>query len=118
MRSPMEELEAIALARATDILQEEDGRQVVRWDSNATAAIAALEQSGGVWKVKFYDKLKALELLLRARGELEGGQPHGDSDLLLAILNATKGTLHAVQDPQPQAAGSYDLVEQGESKTP
>ena len=118
MRSPMEELEAIALARATDVLREEDGRQVVCWDSGATAAIAGLEQSGGVWKVKFYDKLKALELLLRARGELDGGGSPGDSGLLLAILSATKGNLDGVQDPQPQAAGGDDLVEQGELKTP
>ena len=97
----MEELQAIALARATDVLREEDGRQVVRWDSDATAAIAGLEQSGGVWKVKFYDKLKALELLMRARGELDGDPAPGNSDLLQAILSATKGNLHGLQDPQP-----------------
>ena len=118
MRSPLEELEAIALARATDVLREEDGKQVVCWEANATAAIAGLEQSGGVWKVKFYDKLKALELLLRARGELDYGHAPGDSGLLKAILSATKGTLDGVQDPQPQAVGGDDLVEQGESQAP
>ena len=118
MRSPMEELKAIALARATDVLREEDGRQVVRWDSDATAAIAGLEQSGGVWKVKFYDKLKALELLLRAQGMLDGIPSPGDSGLLQAILGATKGNLDGVQDPQPQAAGGDDLVEQAKSETP
>ena len=114
MRSAMEELKAIALARATDVLREEAGRQVVCWDSDATAAIAGLEQSGGVWKVKFYDKLKALELLLRAQGELDCVSP-GDSGLFKAILSATKGNLDGVQDPQPQAAGGHDLVEQEKS---
>ena len=118
MRSAMEELEAIAFARATDVLREEDGQQVMCWDSDATAAVASLERSGGVWKVKFYDKLKALELLMRARGELDFGHSHGDSGLLKAILSATKGNLDEVQDPQPQAADSHDLVEQGELKTP
>ena len=113
MRSAMEELEAIAFARATDVLREEEGKQVVCWDTDATAAIAGLEQSGGVWKVKFYDKLKALELLLRARGELDFGHSPGDSGLFKAILSATKGNLDGVQDSQPQAAGGDDLVEQG-----
>ena len=118
MRSAMDELKAIALARATDVLREEDGRQVVCWDTDATAAIAGLEQSGGVWKIKFYDKLKALELLLRARGELDGSTAPGDNGLLQAILSATKGTLHAVQDPQPQAAGGDVVVEQGKPTKP
>ena len=114
----MEELEAIALARATDVLREEDGRQVVCWDSDATAAIAGLEQSGGIWKVKFYDKLKALELLLRARGQLEVGHAPGDSGLLQAILEATKGSTDGVQDPQPKAADGHDMVEQAGTKAP
>ena len=72
MRSAMEELEAIAFARATDVLREEEGKQVVCWDTDATAAIAGLEQSGGVWKVKFYDKLKAQFIDVHTNAYREG----------------------------------------------
>ena len=113
----LQELGDIAFASATDLVRVEGGNLFVADTGDLTEeqarAIASVEKAPGGLKVKFYDKLKALELLLRARGELDFGHTPGDSGLLKAILSATKGNLDGVQDIQPQAAGGDDLVEQG-----
>lgn len=104
----LEELWAIALARATDLLQVKDGVLVVR-DTEAltpaqSAAIASLEKTTGGVKVKFYDKLKALELLGKHLGLFDGREDADDArqdGLLAAILEATKEEVrHAVSDVQ------------------
>lgn len=88
------ELGAIAFARTTDFLTVRDGVLTVA-DTEAlpedlACAIASLEKSTGSIKVKFYDKLKALELLGKAVGLFDGAAAEQeDNGLLEAILEAT-----------------------------
>ena len=71
----VEELVAIGFARATDILDVKDGQTLLKEAADGTA-IANLETTPKGVKVKFYDKLKALELLAQLAeedsGDLEG----------------------------------------------
>ena len=89
----LQELGAIAFARTTDLVAVQDGQLVVG-DTGTLAelapAIASVEKGSGGLKVKFYDKLKALELLGKAVGLFEGDMaPAEDNGLLAAILAAT-----------------------------
>ena len=100
----LRELGAIAFARTTELLTVRDGALVV----NDTAvlpeelqrAIASVEKSTGGIKVKFYDKLKALELLGKAVGLFEGtaAEPE-ENGLLEAILAATAAPMQNGQSP-------------------
>ena len=90
----MQELGHIAFADARALLRVEDGQLCVAdtagWTEAQARAIASVEKSAGGLKVKFYDKLKALELLGKAVGLFEGGaQVPEDNGLLDAILAAT-----------------------------
>ena len=89
----LQELGTIAFARATDLVAVQDGQLVVADTGELeelAPAIASVEKSSGGLKVKFYDKLKALELLGKAVGLFEGDMaPVEDNGLLAAILQAT-----------------------------
>ena len=115
----MEELVAIATAKVTDYLFVEDGvltvRQTEALDEARKAALASIEKTAGGLRMKFYDKLKALELIGRALGMFEGGS--GDkveeNNLLQEIMRATMEEKDEIQALEQQAAAGYDLVEQG-----
>ena len=69
------QLRAIAMADMTRAVAVEDGQLCVRdtgsLPAELRAAVCAIEKSPGGLKLKFYDKLKALELLGRMLGLFE-----------------------------------------------
>lgn len=117
------ELSAIALTRATDVLKWEDGQVELKLSGRGKAqygaAIAALEKTSGGWKVKFYDKLKALELLGSYLGLFgsTGGREEENSHLLEAILAATQEEtdLSEIHEIQQATTAGHDLVEPSEA---
>lgn len=119
----LEELAAIALAKATDYLSISDGELIVRQLDQLTpaqaSAVAAIERSSSGLKVKFYDKLKALELLGKALGAFECGvHLQQENNLLDAIVSSTGGEVSVDDLPEIQQASAVgdDLVESPEAK--
>lgn len=115
-----QELAAIGFARATDCLSVEDNALVLKSSQELTpevgAAIASIERSSSGVKVKFYDKLKALELLGRHMGMFDGGQDRGPQErnnLLEAILAATEKEVATDDIPELQQTADlgHDMVE-------
>ena len=115
----IDELAAIALTRATDVVRVTDeGLSLKRTKKGGGcyAASAAVESTSSGLKVKLYDKLKALELL----GEYYGlfgkadGKKGSDNNLLEAILSSTKEAINVsdLQELQQTADAGDDLVEQ------
>lgn len=91
----IDELVAIGFAKATDYLFIEGDRLGVR-DTGAltgrqASAISQIEKTTGGIRVKFYDKMKALELLGKELGMFGGEAPPQDSQtgLMSAVLKAT-----------------------------
>ena len=113
------ELAAIGFAKVSDFMTVQDGTIIYRdWDQlteKQKAAIAGVEKGSGGLKMKFYDKMKALELLGKALGLFDGDfSREEDSNLLQAIVAATHEEVdtHDVQEIQQAAAHCHDLVEQ------
>ena len=120
----LQELRAIAMARATDFMAVRDGALDIRSTDELTpeqaAAIASIERSTGGLKLKFYDKLKALELLGKYLGLFEARQSWLDgqeNNLLQAIIESTAKEVDTDDLPELQqaAAAGDDLVEQAEA---
>lgn len=110
----LQELRAIALCRVTDTLQVRQG-QLHIGDIENLAAVASIEESSAGLKIKFYDKLKALELLGKYLGLFSGEKEpqQQDSSLLQLLLHATRGevTEDDLQEAEPETAVGNDLVE-------
>ena len=88
----MEELSAIAFCKASDIVTVEQGTLTVGdIPKGSVGAVQSIEKTSTGIRVKFYDKLKALELLGKAVGLFDGLPEAGENNLLEAILSATKG---------------------------
>ena len=87
-KQAIEELAKIALANPTDCVECSDGKLEIKADLSAdsAAAIAAIERGPGGIKLRFHDKLKALEMLLESCGPETSNE---GSNLLQAILDAT-----------------------------
>ena len=117
----LKELAAIGLTRATDVLQIENGQVMLKsaeqMGKHHAAAIAAVEKTAGGWKVKFYDKLKALELLGEYLGLFGGAgekRAQEENNLLEAIQACTEEAMDIrdIQELQQASDLGHDLVEQ------
>lgn len=116
----MQELAAIGYARASDYLSVRGNELIVRpteeLPPEQASAIASIERTNSGFKLKFYDKLKALELLGKCMGMFDGngaGAEEKTSNLLEAIVAGTKGVISTDDIPEIQQAAKpgHDLVE-------
>ena len=115
----VEELAAIGFARATNFLRVSEGELTVCDTDTLSkadrAAIASIERSSNGIKLKFYDKMKALELLGKYMGMFDGKDDAEENrnNLLEAILAATKEEVETDDIPEIQQAADacHDLVE-------
>lgn len=119
-REVLDQIRAIAMADVTGVLTVRDGALTIRATAELSAeqraAIASIEKGTGGLKVKFYDKLKALELLGKCLGLFDRPAlpDAGENDLLQAIDRSTREVIHTYDLPEVQqaAAAGNDLVEQ------
>ena len=91
----LNELVAIGFAKATDYLFIEGDKLGVRDTGELTkrqaSAICQIEKTSAGLKVKFYDKMRALELLGKELGMFGGEAPQaeGGGGLMEAVLKST-----------------------------
>ena len=120
----LDELWAIAGARATDFLEIKDGQLSVRDTAELpdSRAIASVEKSTTGIKIKFYDKLRALELLGKHLGLFDSAaaRESEDNNLLEAIVAAAaqEVSVHDLPELQQAAAAGNDLVGKAEVTGP
>ena len=115
----VEELAAIGFARATNFLRVSDGELTICDTETLSkadqAAIASIERSSTGIKLKFYDKMKALELLGKYMGMFAEipKEEAAHNNLLEAILAATQEEVELDDIPEVQQAADacHDLVE-------
>ena len=115
----LQKLHAIAMHDATDVVAVQNGElEICATDAlppDTKSAIASIEASAGKVKVKFYDKLKALELLGRHMGLFEPqlAPQKAENDLLAAIYASTREVIDVRDIPEIQqaTASGDDLVE-------
>lgn len=113
------ELTAIGFANPKDYITVAGGSLELRdWSElspRQLAAVSSVEKTSTGLRLKFYDKMKALELLGKLLGLFDGGLPRQEeNNLLEAILTASSGEVVTDDLPELQqtAESGYDLVEQ------
>ena len=115
----VEELAAIGFARATNFLSVSEGELIIHGTDALSkadqAAIASVERTTNGIRLKFYDKMKALELLGKYLGMFEGKpqEETAKNNLLEAILAATREEVDTgdLSELQQTADDCHELVE-------
>ena len=106
-KAVLEELAAVAFARTADYY----GPDWTPDPASAGAALASVEKTSSGVKLRFYDKLKALELLGKHFG-LFSGVAFDECSTKQGILEAfLREDDHGISEPQCQTEAGSELVE-------